>query len=267
MSDFFRDDYSMPQEVFEKNFEKFTELIKSSHHITVFTGAGVSTLSGIPDFRGQHGVYTDPWMGMNVEDIISMTFFRRRPDIFYKWAKDVWYRLEDYEPNVVHKVLAEMESKHLIGGVYTQNIDMLHQKAGSKNVWEVHGSPRFHRCTKCGKKYTYSEIAPLVLKDEVPLCKSCGGVIKPEIVFYEESLPSEILEQAWKDFASCDLCLVLGSSLTVQPAASFPMVAGQNGAKLVIVNAQETYQDSNAAVRFTDLRQTFEALDRQLSEL
>ena len=261
------DDYSEQRDVFDKKFRHLTELIEKSRNMTVFTGAGVSTLSGIPDFRGQHGVYTDPWMGLDVEEIISMSFFGSKPDIFYKWAKDVWYRLDEYQPNVVHRVIAKLEKKGIIGGVYTQNIDMLHQKAGSKNVYEVHGSPQFHYCTKCNETYTYKEIAPLVLKEELPKCKKCGGVIKPKIVFYEEALPSDILSKAFKDFSKTDLCLVAGSSLTVQPAASFPQIARQTGAKVIIVNAQDTYQDSSAEICFRDLKQTFEALDKWLGEI
>lgn len=266
MSSTFNDDYSEEKSVFDVKIKELIELIENSRRMTVFTGAGVSTLSGIPDFRGQHGVYTDPWMGLDVEQIISMSFFRRKPDIFYKWAKDVWYRLEDYEPNVVHRVIAKLEKKGYLAGVYTQNIDMLHQKAGSKNVFEVHGSPQFHYCTKCNRQYLYEDIAPQVIRDELPVCPKCGGIIKPKIVFYEEALPSDILNRAFSDFSQTDFCLVAGSSLTVQPAASFPVIARQNGAKVVIVNAQETYQDCDAKLHFDDLKQTFEALDNWLGE-
>lgn len=260
----FNDSYAENPEVFDKKFEKLVSLIEGSHSMTVFTGAGVSTLSGIPDFRGQHGVYTDPWMGMDVEEIISMTFFRKKPDIFYKWAKDVWYHLEDYEPNVVHRVLAKMERNGFLKKVYTQNIDMLHQRAGNTRVMEVHGSPEFHTCQGCGKKFTYAEIAPIVREGKVPHCPVCSSVIKPDIIFYEEALNESILNSAWQDFSHTDLCLVLGSSLLVQPAASLPALARQSGAKIVIVNAQETYQDANAVLRFRDLRQTFEALEAYL---
>ena len=260
----FNDSYAEQAEIFAPKFEKLVKLIEKSRRMTVFTGAGVSTLSGIPDFRGKHGVYNDPWQGMDVEEIISMTFFRREPGIFYKWAKDVWYRLEEYEPNIVHKTLALMQQKGLLDAVYTQNIDMLHQRAGSKKVYEVHGSPEYHHCTGCGARYGYAEIAPKVLRDELPLCPKCGGVIKPDIIFYEESLNERILNQAWLDFSNSDLCLVLGSSLTVQPAASLPMLARRNGADVVIVNAQSTYQDSTATLLFRDLEQTFEALNAYL---
>lgn len=254
--------YAEPQDVFEKKFQRLVELIENSRRMTVFTGAGVSTLSGIPDFRGAHGVYTDPWHGMDVEDIISMDFFAREPGIFYKWAKDVWYRLEDYEPNVVHRTLALLQRKGFLERVYTQNIDMLHQRAGS-DVVEIHGSPEFHHCTRCRALYTYDQIAPLVRGDVLPLCK-CGGTIKPDIVFYGENLVEEDLDRAWRDFSQTDLCLVLGSSLVVQPAASLPLLAKRNGADIVIVNAQGTPQDANATLHFSDLRQTFEALNKYL---
>lgn len=258
----FNDDYSEDKEVFEKKFSQLVNLIEKARHITVFTGAGVSTLSGIPDFRGAHGVYTDPWHGMDVEEIISIDFFRKSPDIFYKWAKDVWYHLEDYTPNIVHKTIALFQEKGLLENVYTQNIDMLHQKAGSKNVFEVHGSPEHHRCFYCGKKFenSYFEIAEKVRRNEVPLCPLCNKPVKPEIIFYGESLNSFVLENAYKDFSNTDLCIVMGSSLTVQPAASFPVIAKRSGADVVIINAQETYEDSIATLLFRDLNQTCSAL-------
>jgi len=252
------------EESFQEKFSKLWLLIKESKSTTVFTGAGVSTMSGIPDFRGPHGVYNDPWQGMSVEEIISLPFFRKNPEIFYHWAKDVWYRLENYQPNVVHRVISQLEQRKFIKGIYTQNIDMLHQRAGSKNVYEIHGSPAVHHCTKCNKSYTYSEIAPIVVRGEVPKCKVCGGVIKPDIVLYGESLNSQLLEKAWDEFAHCNLCLVLGSSLTVQPAASLPVLALRGGGKVVIVNAQQTSLDASAELHFKDLKQVFEALEKKL---
>lgn len=242
------------------DLEKFIDLIEKSHYMTVFTGAGVSTLSHIPDFRGPHGVYTDSWHGMDVEEIISLSFFKKNPEIFYKWAKDVWYHLEDYEPSIVHKCLALLEKKGYLKALYTQNIDMLHQRAGSKNVYEVHGSPLVHHCTRCTASYTYDEIAPIVRADHVPHCKKCGGVIKPDIIFYEESLNEHVLNSAWHDFSKTNLCVVLGSSLVVQPAASFPVIAKRSGADLVIVNNQSTNLDDYCTVHFDDLESTFNAL-------
>lgn len=254
-----KDVYAEPFEVFEKKFKTLVSLIESSSCMTVFTGAGVSTLSGIPDFRGAHGVYTDPWHGMDVEEIISLSFFRREPKIFYQWAKDVWYHLEDYKPNIVHNSIALLEKKGHLKTVYTQNIDMLHQKAGSTDVVEIHGSPEYHYCTKCGKSYTYNEIAPFVRSNVLPVC-TCGGIIKPKIVFYEENLVEKDLDRAFMDFSKTDLCLVLGSSLVVQPAASLPVLALRNNAKVVIVNAQPTTLDKYCTLCFSSLQQTFDSL-------
>ncbi|WP_320129261.1 NAD-dependent protein deacylase [uncultured Sphaerochaeta sp.] len=246
--------------VFERKIERLKTLILKSNSMVVFTGAGVSTLSGIPDFRGKNGLYTDQWHSMPVEEILSISFFDKHPELFYQWAKDVWYHLEDYQPNIVHTTLASMEAKGYVKGLYTQNIDMLHRRAGSKNVYEVHGSAKNHHCRNCNKYFDYIEIADKVRDGIVPRCDQCGGIIKPDIVFYGENLDSFILERAYQQFSTTDLCLVLGSSLSVQPAASFPYYATRNGAPLVIVNAQETNQDTVATLRFSDLEQTFKAL-------
>lgn len=257
-------EFSERDVVFQPKIEKFEELLKKAKRACVFTGAGVSTLSGIPDFRGPHGVYTDPWHGMDVEEIIDIGYFQRNPDIFYQWAKDVWYKVDKYEPTIVHTTLAKMEAKGYMKSLYTQNVDMLHERAGSKNVYNVHGSLRYHHCTGCGKSYTYEEIAPIVLAGKVPVCKACNHVIKPDVVFYGESLDSYILERAFEEFSNTDLCIVLGSSLTVQPAASFPYYALRHHAPLVIVNAQPTPMDAAATLHFSDLEQTFKALDAWL---
>jgi NAD-dependent deacetylase len=245
---------------FERKMRTLKSLILKARNMTVFTGAGVSTLSGIPDFRGKNGLYSGPWKGMPVEQILSISFFERQPELFYQWAKDVWYRLEEYSPNVVHLTLALLEKKGYLDGLYTQNIDMLHKKAGSKKVYEVHGSAEHHSCHTCNKYYSYEQIAPIVQAGKVPRCTQCGGVIKPDIVFYGENLDPLILSRAYEEFSHTDLCLVLGSSLTVQPAASFPYYASANGAPLVIVNAQPTSQDSAAMLHFSDLKRTFDDL-------
>ncbi len=260
----FHDDYSEEKTEFEKKFALFADMISHSRRMTVLTGAGVSTLSGIPDFRGAHGVYTDPWAGISVEEIISMTFFRKNPDIFYKWACDVWYRLDEYEPNIVHRAIAALEDAGKIQGVFTQNIDMLHQKAGSRHVWELHGSPEKHYCMKCGAEYSYAEIAPVVKRGETPHCRHCGGIVKPRIVFYEEALPSGVVSAADKAFRETDLCVVFGSSLSVYPVAYYPAMAKSNGARVVFVNAQNAYNyaDGFFDLLFRDLRQTSEALLR-----
>lgn len=260
-------EFNEREEVFQPKIQRLEEMIKASRSTCVFTGAGVSTLSGIPDFRGAHGVYTDPWHGMDVEDIVSIGFFEREPSIFYQWAKAVWYNVEHYQPTIVHTTLAKMERMGYMRSLYTQNIDMLHERAGSKAVYDVHGSVAHHHCPNCGKYFPYEAVAKVVQEGNVPHCDVCGHVVKPDIVLYGESLDSYILNRAYEEFSSCDLCLVLGSSLTVQPAASFPVLACRHGAKLVIVNAQPTMQDDAADLLFSDLEQVFSSLDRWLDTL
>ena len=255
------------EDVFNKKMVILESLILNSRKMTVFTGAGVSTLSGIPDFRGKNGLYSGLWHDLPVEQILNISFFEKHPEIFYEWAREFWYHLEDYKPNVVHTTLAKMERMGLVAGLYTQNIDMLHKKAGSRKVYEVHGSAEHHYCHTCNKHYSYGQIAVQVQAGKVPFCSQCGGVVKPNIVFYGENLDSLILSRAYEQFSHSDLCLVLGSSLTVQPAASFPHYATSNGCPLVIVNAQKTSQDGGASLRFEDLQQTFLALDTWLDTL
>lgn len=246
----------------KKDLEQLALLIRTAKKMTVFTGAGVSTLSGIRDFRGINGVYKEPWHGRNVEDILSLPTFRTEPELFYGWATEFVYCLERYEPSVVHRVLAKLESEQLLKALYTQNIDLLHTKAGNKKVYEIHGSPALHHCMKCRMVYTYAEISPMVLGGKVPYCDHCGGLIKPDIVFYGEGLDEELLNKGFSDFESSDLVLVLGSSLTVQPAASLPMAAKYGGADIVIVNNQPTSLDSSAILKFDDLKVVFEYLDK-----
>ena len=245
----------------KNDLEQLAVLIRTAKNMTAFTGAGVSTLSGIRDFRGANGVCRQPWHGRAVEDILSLDTFREEPELFYAWACEFVYCLERFEPSVVHRVLAKLESVQLLKALYTQNIDLLHTKAGSRNVYEIHGSPATHRCLKCGLLYSYAEISPIVLGGKVPHCERCGGLVKPDIVFYGENLDEALLSKGFSDFENSDLVLVLGSSLTVQPAASLPMAAKYGGADIVIVNNQPTSLDSSAVMTFEDLEEVFDYLD------
>ncbi len=235
------------------------QAIKTSEKVLFFTGAGISTLSGIPDFRGNHGVYRKKWHGMEVEEILSLPCFLKHPEYFYEWAQTFVYGLENYRPNIVHKVIANWEKRQLIYRTYTQNIDILHQHAGRCNLYELHGSPAHHHCLSWRKYYSYNDIAPVVQSGQCPRC-TCGGIIKPEIVFYGEQLDQKLLEQSFHDFASADLTIVAGSSLTVNPAAMLPQYTLRGGGKLAIINNQPTALDSYAAWKFNDLQKTFEAL-------
>lgn len=241
---------------------RLTDLIRSSRRTVAFTGAGISTLSGIRDFRGRNGVYLEPWHGRNVEEILSLEVFRSEPDLFYRWAEQFIYRLDDFHPAAVHRVLAAMESVGALQSVYTQNIDLLHQRAGSRRVYELHGSPARHHCLSCGAEFSYRQIAPRVMAGETPHC-GCGGLIKPDIVFYGEALDAALLEQADRELAAVDLTLVLGSSLTVYPAAALPYRTLEGGGKVVIVNADPTPLDRQAELKFDDLELVFSALETE----
>jgi NAD-dependent deacetylase len=246
--------------------ESLIQLLQGAKHIEVFTGAGVSTLSGIRDFRGTGGFYTAAWHGLSVEDLLSLHVFRDDPSLFYGWAREFLYRLKDFKPSIVHTTLAKMEQNGLIRGVYTQNIDQLHQKGGCKHVWEIHGSPESHTCLSCKAKSSYDDVVGDVMANKVPLCKTCGGVLKPDIVFYGEQLEGKLLDRAYRDMASADVIMILGSSLTVQPAASLPMATYYHGGKIVIVNSQETPLDKYAKVRLYDLQETFAVLNSWLDQ-
>lgn len=241
--------------------DELLDLVKRSRSTVVLTGAGVSTLSGIPDFRGEHGIYRADFNGMAVEEILSRDCFLADPSIFYRWAQQFVYRLEDFHPSIVHTTLAKMEQKGLIEGVYTQNIDMLHQKGGSRKVWELHGSPETHHCLSCSFALSYEKVKPIVLAHHIPRCPRCSSVVKPDIVFYGDDLDVKLLDQAYRDMGKADLLLVLGSSLTVQPVASLPLATYYHGGKIVIVNAQATPLDKQANLIFRDLQETFHKLD------
>lgn len=243
------------------DIDKLIELIKTSSQTTVLTGAGISTLSGIKDFRSSNGMYSKKFKHLNVEEILNYNFFFSHPEIFYSWAKDNWYDMEEYQPNIVHKTLTKLQNLNLVKDIFTQNIDMLHSKAKSKNVYEVHGSIRDHYCTKCKKIFHYDDIAPIVKRGDIPKCDSCGGLIKPNIVFYGENLDYSILERASKSFSDSSLSMVLGSSLIVQPAASFIMYTINHGGKTVIVNKDPTPFDKYVTLKFDDLQTVFEKIN------
>lgn len=245
--------------------KELKRLLRESRHTVAFTGAGISTLSGIRDFRGKNGVCLEPWRGRSVEELLSLDCFLSDPALFYNWAKEFIYRLDEFRPASVHRALAKLEGRGMLESVYTQNIDLLHRKAGSRRIRELHGSPAHHHCLRCRREFPYAEIAPQVLADKVPHCP-CGGVIKPDIVFYGENLDETLLERAFDEMGRAELLLVLGSSLTVQPAASLPQATLRGGGKIVIVNARPTPLDRYAALRGTDLLEVFGELETWLGQ-
>lgn len=214
--------------------DHFLELLKSSKYVVVLTGAGISTPSGIPDFRSPTGLYSK-----YPEDIFDIEYFYRDPKGFYKFCKEVLLPMTDFKPNPAHIMLAKLEQKGILKATITQNIDGLHQKAGSKNVIELHGSVYEYHCTQCSKEYSLSSIKKMVEVSNLPLC-NCSGLIRPNIVFFGESLPERAIRDAQDYSTRCDLMIVLGSSLVVYPAAQLPFIAKMRGAKVVIVNKGET---------------------------
>ena len=244
----------------DKKFDKFISLLERSKSTVALTGAGVSTFSGIPDFRSSDGIYSKQYKHLSVEEVISLPLFKRNPEIFYSWAKDEWYNLADFEPSIVHIALAKLEEAGKLDGLYTQNIDMLHTRAGSRKVYELHGSAAHHHCTSCRASYPFDEIYATVKSGSVPKCTKCGGVIKPDIIFYGENLDNSLLTRAYNAFSKADLAIALGTSLIVQPVASLVYTTISRGGELVIVNRQSTPYDRNATVRFDDLKEFSEAL-------
>lgn len=248
-------------------------LVAKAKHCVALTGAGVSTLSGIRDFRGKNGLYKE----MDAEKIFDIDWFFRDPSFYYSHAKNFIYDLEEKTPSVVHTVLARMENRGLLAALITQNIDLLHTKGGSKRVIEIHGSPQAHYCPRCQSAaaaetailegaaaergfMAFDKAAAIVQRGELPRCEKCGGVQKPAITFFGEALPARALEAAEREASGTDLMLVLGTSLTVFPAAGLPRLTLRNGGKIVIVNEMETPLDGEAVLRFTDLRDVFENL-------
>jgi len=222
-------------------------LLDNAKRAVAFTGAGVSTLSGIPDFRGPDGIYQQ----MDAQKIFDIDEFDRNPQFFYSHAVELVYgKLK--EPSVVHQALAALEEQGAIRGIITQNIDLLHTRAGSKNVQEVHGSALRNYCRSCGKTFSFDEVVTTARAGTVPHC-GCGGVIKPDIVFFGEALPEKVFETARELAEEADLILVLGTSLEVQPAASLPRLTIRNGGKLILINDQPTWADSVASLRLSDL--------------
>ena len=212
--------------------------VDEARHIVFFGGAGVSTESGIPDFRSVDGLYNQKFK-YPPETIISHSFFERRPEEFFEFYKEKMLPL-GFAPNVTHKVLARWEREGKLTAVVTQNIDGLHQKAGSRNVLELHGSVLRNYCVRCHKAYS----AEFVKNSAgVPHC-DCGGIVKPDVVLYEESLDQDVMYRAAHAIAEADLLIVAGTSLTVWPAAG--MIRYYRGHRLVLINRDETPFDNEA---------------------
>ncbi len=219
--------------------QQLKEMIRQADNIVFFGGAGVSTESGIPDFRSAHGLYNMP-SKVPYEEMLSHTYYVRHPEEFFDFYKKVLVYPEA-KPNGAHYALARLEQQGKLKAVITQNIDGLHQEAGNKNVLEMHGSVLRNYCVRCGRSYTLEEF---LAKDGVPHC-DCGGVIKPDVVLYEEPLDGNCMSRAISHIQQADLLIVGGTSLVVYPVAGFIQYLPKNS-RLVIINRDATQYDSRA---------------------
>lgn len=226
------------------NIEKFKEIIGNSKNIVFFGGAGVSTESGIPDFRSVDGLYNQKY-DYPPETILSHSFFKYRTEEFYKFYRDKMLCL-DAKPNITHKTLARLEQEGKLRAVVTQNIDGLHQAAGSKTVYELHGSVLRNYCSKCGKFYG---VEAIINSEGIPKCE-CGGVIKPDVVLYEEGLDDKTVNGAVRAISSADTLIVGGTSLSVYPAAG--LIKYYRGHSLILINKSATPYDSLADIVIND---------------
>ena len=227
--------------MYEKEIEQLQAMIDESNRIVFFGGAGVSTESNIPDFRSATGIYHQKYK-YSPEQVVSHSFFMKYPEAFYEFYKEKMMIL-DAKPNAAHLKLAELEQAGKLKAVVTQNIDGLHQAAGSKNVLELHGSVHRNYCRKCGKEFD----AEYILNSKgVPVCDSCGGQIKPDVVLYEEGLNQQTLEDAVYYISHADMLIIGGTSLAVYPAAG--LIDYYRGNKLVLINKSATPYDNKAAL-------------------
>lgn len=246
----------------EEAAREIASALRESRFAVAFTGAGVSTESGIPDFRSPS---TGLWHKYDPK-IFTIGYFLRHPEEFYKVALERFLPILDAEPNPTHYLLAELERRGLIKAVITQNIDGLHGKAGSENVVELHGHLRSASCVTCGARVPMEELLRRIEAGSMPpRCHECGGLMKPDVVLFGEQLPLEALRRAQALAVECDLMLVLGSSLVVHPAAEIPRIAHMHGAKVAIVNRDPTELDHIADILcHAELRHFTPALAREL---
>jgi len=228
----------------QESLNQAADLLSQAKRAIAFTGAGISTASGIPDFRSPD---CGLWNNVNPLAVASMYGFRQNPQAFFDWIRPLARLMLDALPNPAHYALAEWESKGILKGIITQNIDMLHTRAGNKNVYELHGHLREATCIHCFSVYPAAPLIAQFLEDGlVPRCPKCGSVIKPNLILFGEQLPMRELMAAKEAARKADLVLIIGSSLEVFPASDIPMLALRNGAKIIIINLESTNFDSLA---------------------
>ena len=227
----------------EQVIEQAAQLVAKAQRIVALTGAGISVPSGIPDFRGNSGL----WVGQDPLEVASAHAFAAHPDRFFRWIRPLLDQVLSAEPNPAHRALATLERQHQLRAVITQNIDGLHQRAGSREVFELHGHLRSATCSACGCHVPAEPLLPRVRRGELPRCQ-CGAVYKPDIILFGDQLPLNLYWLAVEELKHCDLLIVVGTSLEVAPVSEMPQLALDHGAKLVIINTAPTHIDSLADV-------------------
>jgi NAD-dependent deacetylase len=227
----------------QADLARATELVAQAKRVAVLTGAGFSKPSGIPDFRSAAGL----WAERDPFEVASLAAFQRDPDGFYSWLRGLLDTVLVACPNPAHLALAELELAGRLNGVVTQNIDGLHQRAGSRRVFELHGNLRGATCLECGRQVPAEPLLPTARRGKAPRC-SCGGPFKPDVVLFDELLPQGMLWLAHKALDECDLLIVAGTSLEVAPACELPLSVARRGGRIVIVNLEPTYLDEQADV-------------------
>ncbi len=243
---------------FDEKVARLQKIVDLSKKIVFFGGAGVSTESGIPDFRSQDGLYAQKWK-MPPEYMVSRTCFEKQTKEFFEFYREKLI-IKNVKPNITHIKLAELENAGKLSAIVTQNIDGLHQAAGSKCVYELHGSTLRNFCVKCHEPYGIDFIAESENEaDKIPHCKKCGGIVKPDVVLYEEGLDEKVIEGAIHAISNADTLIIGGTSLVVYPAAGF--IRSFRGANLVMINKSETAADANCDLVIHDsLGKVFEKI-------
>lgn len=241
-----------------ESVKKLKEIIDRSRRIVFFGGAGVSTASGIPDFRSEDGLYAERFRGISPETILSASYFMLHTAEFYEFYRR-YMIYPDARPNAVHRYLYELEKKDKLRGIVTQNIDGLHKEAGNKRVYELHGSVRENYCADCEKEYPLEKI---IQSDGVPRCDKCGGIIKPWVVLYGEIPDKYTMIGACREISGADTMIVAGTSLSVEPAAS--LINEFSGKNLVVINKAPTPADERATLLIReDVDEVFRQLARE----
>jgi NAD-dependent deacetylase len=229
-----------------ETIEYAAELIRNARHTVILTGAGISTPSGIPDFRSEG---TGLWSRDEPLEVASLMTFRTHPESFFKWFRPLVGQIFNAQPNSAHYALAELEKQGRLHAIITQNIDVLHQKAGAKNVIEMHGTLNTLSCTQCFKQYGYAKfLPPFIESGQIPRCPECGAILKPDVILFGEQLPYTACAKAQHEACACDLMIVAGSSLEVLPVAGLPMQSLDRGAHLIILNNSPTYLNVRADI-------------------